>query len=226
MSTPQETQQDTPLTVTPSPLDMPGARPMTNAPVETMTAPKEMPVSKPDPKAPEGAPNTESETVEMARFRAVQELARKFEKTAKDEHTDAERYRQLVQQFSTGGEGTPPDPMAEVQRLRADWETERTERIRERVARETGVPPEVIAGADEESMKASAEQVLAWAQGLAKKSGVPAVAPAETVNSSTPAHQNGVQQIQSRDELKGMSSAQIMAAYNEGRMDRLMGKTQ
>jgi hypothetical protein len=227
MSSPQSEapQQDTPLTVTPSPLNMPGAAAAMNPPVQTMNPPKDMPISGKSEKAAEAAPTTESETVDLARFKAVQELARKFEKAAKDEHTDAERYRQMQQQFSAGNGDKAPDPMAEVQRLRDDLTAERTERLRAEVARTTGVPPNQIHGGDEAAMRESATEALSWATGLAqslgKNIGVPAVAPPETVTSSTPTHQNGVTQIRSRDELRNMSSKEIMAAYNEGRLDDL-----
>lgn len=233
MTAPQDTpltvnpapeQVDTPLTVTPSPLNMPGAKQSMNSSVESMTAPKSMAVSpqQSETKKPEGDTLTNEEL--MAKYKGVQELARKFEKTAKDEHDDAERYRQLQKQFSGNGD-TAPDPIAEVTRLRQEIESERTERVRERIARETGVPPSQVYGTDEASMKDAAEQALAWAKGLQQSSNMPAVAPAATVNSTTPTHQTGVQQIRSRDELKHMSSSEVMDAYNNGRMDSLLGKT-
>jgi hypothetical protein len=220
-------QQDIPITVTPSPLDMPGAKAIMNPPVETMKAPATMPVApKSDTKAPESASTSAVDLDELqAKYKGVQEIARKFEQAAKENTADAERYRTLVQQIS-GKSDAPPDPMAAIQQLQTEIEQERTERVRERIARETGVPPSQIRGDDETSMKSSADEALAWAQSMAKQSGVPMAAPAETVNSSTPAHQTGVQQIRSRDELKGMSSQEIMRAYNEGRLDYLQGKAQ
>lgn len=217
--------QDLPNLVTPSPLNMPGAKAaVVNTPPQTVHAPQEMAVAKTETKAPEG--DTVNVDELMAKYKGVQELARKFEKTAKEEHDDAERYRQLAKAISGNGDN-PSDPMAAIQRLEQEIQSERTERVRERIARETGVPPTQVVGSDEESMKAAAEQALSWAKSLQQSpTGVPAAAHAELVNSSTPPHQTGVQQIQSRDELKGMSSKAIMEAYNAGRLDHLMGKQQ
>ena len=212
------TMQNTPVTVTPSPLDMPGAKANVNPPITTMTPPTELPVSPPEP--PEG-----SDVVDIERFKAVQKIARDLEKTANANKTDAERYRQIVQQVSGKDSNTAPDPVAAIEQLRAEVENERTERLRERVARETGVPPTQIVGADEEGMKASAAQALEWAKSLVQQqNGVPLVAPAANVTSSQAPHQSGVQQIQSRDQLKGMSQKQIMDAYRGGQLDHLLGK--
>ena len=235
MTTPSgdQTPKDTPLTVTPSPIDMPGARPATMPAVVNPAAPK-LDYAEGDPKTPApkadapktGEPKQEELTLEelQAKYKGVQQLARDFQKTAQEEHDDAERYRKLVQQVSGNGEGTP-DPMAEIQRLRADVEAERTERLREEVARTKGVPPSQIQGKSREEMEASATSALEWAQGLVKQSSTPVVAPAANVTSNQSPSDNGVKQIQSRDELKGMSHKDILAAYNDGRMDYLMGKT-
>jgi hypothetical protein len=229
MSSPTEgntTVTGPPTTVTPSPLDMPGAKAIMNPPVENMKPPISMPVApKSETKPPEGDPTPPIDVDELqAKYKGVQEIARKFEKAAKENTDDAERYRQLVQTISGQG-NTPPDPIAEIQRLRQDIETERTERVRADIARITGVPPGQIHGTDEASMRSSAEQALSWAQSLAQQAGRPVVAPAETVNSNTPTHQTGVTQIRSKDELNGMSSKDIMQAYKEGRLDYLQGKT-
>ena len=226
MSSPQPgevldtTMQNTPVTVTPSPLDMPGAKAHVNPPITTMTAPTELPVSPPETK-----PAETTEGIDPARFKGVQELARKFEKTAKDNYEDAERYRKIVQQVSGDGNNNTPDPLAAIEQLRREVETERTERLREKIARETGVPPTQIVGADEDGMKASAAQALEWAKSIIQQQqGVPLVAPAANVTSSQAPHQNGVQQIQSRDQLKTMSQKQIMDAYRTGQLDHLLGK--
>jgi hypothetical protein len=53
---------------------------------------------------------------------------------------------------------------------------------------------------------------------------VPVVAPVETVTSADKPGSGRPQQIQTRDELKGMSSAQIMDAYKSGRLNHLLGQ--
>lgn len=227
MSSPQgepQPQQDTPLTVIPpSPSQMPGAKPIMNAPVETMPKPSDPIVSLTETTPPEGS-ESPAETVELERFKAVQRIARELEKTAKANSADAEAFRTLQKAFQADG-STTPDPLAEVQQLRQELQTERVERQRAEVARVTGVPPSQIHGNDEDAMKASAAEALSWAKSLAQQAGAtPLVAPAESVTGSTPTHETGVKQIESRSELKGMTSAQIMAAYNEGRLDNLLGK--
>lgn len=220
---PTPLQVDTPLTVTPSPMNMPGARNAMNAPVETMTPPTATPTPTPEPKPPESEPATSPSMSQ--RLKAAQDVADAAAKLAQENLGDAELYRQLRKQFTSNGD-TPPDPIAEVNRLRQEIQAERIETTRERVARETGVPPSQVHGSDEASMKAAAEQALAWAKSLQQSpSNVPAAAPAATVNSATPTHQTGTQQIQSRDELKNMSPKEIVEAYENGRMDFLQGKT-
>lgn len=222
MSSPQgETPQDTPLSVIPpSPADMPGAYPVVNAPVETMPKPPETPAVTPEPK-PEG--EAADDRVELERFKAVQKIAREMEKTAKANLTDAEAFRKLQDAFKTDGT-TAADPLREIQQLREELQSEKVERQRAEVARLTGVPPHQISGNDQESMTASAQAALEWAKGLQQSTQVPLVAPAESVTTTTPTHENGVKQIASRDELKGMSSKDIMAAYTDGRLDNLLGR--
>ena len=210
-----------------TPLNMPGAM---NAPVQTMHAPKDMPVSnqqapKSDDKVPEGTDATVDVKELEAKYKGVQEIARKFEKAAVDNTADAEAYRRLVQAISPQGQDQQADPMLEIAKLRADVETERVERTRSEIARLTGVPPNLISGADADSMAASAQQALEWGKGLGQRqTGVPLVAPATTVTSADKPGSGRPQQIQTHDELKGMSSKEIMAAYNDGRMDKLLGK--
>lgn len=224
MSSPQgETPKDTPLTVVPSPADMPGAHPVMNAPVETMPKPPETPAVAPEPK-PESKTDAD-DRVEFERFKGVQELARRFEKAAKDNATDAEAFRKLQSTFQANGE-TAVDPVKEIQQLREELQSERVERQRAEVAQLTGVPTHQITGTDKDSMTASAQAALEWAKGLGQAAKVPLAAPAESVTTSTPTHETGVKQIASRDELKTMSSEQIMAAYKDGRMDLLLGKQQ
>lgn len=240
MSSPTQTQtqpQDTPLTVTPSPANMPGAAAAQlhmNAPQQTMQPPKEMPVlpsqqgdktpAKTDDKKPEGEPVDVKALQDRAS--GLQELARKFEQTAKDNESDANAFRKLQEVLGgVGEESAKVDPIAEIAKLRSDIESERTERLRTEISRLTGVPPVLITGADADSMSASAQSALEWGQGLGQKqTGVPLVAPATTVTSADKPGSGRPQQIQTRDELKGMSSKAIMEAYNGGQLDHLLGR--
>jgi hypothetical protein len=208
----------------------------TTAPAEQI-APSPTPAMMPqfvEPKQPDPAPApvTESpapatpaaptsETVELDRFKAVQKIARQNE-------DDAKRYRQIVQQVS-GDSTTPTDPLAEIQKLRGEVESERLERHRESIARETGVPPELITGADQAAMRASAQTARDWVSQVTKAAtdaspnpnGVGAF-PASVVKSDGAIAPNG--QITSRDELQRMTQAEIVQARKDGRLDQMMGK--
>jgi hypothetical protein len=219
-----ETQQDTPVTVTPSPMDMPGARKESVPPATVAEEPKSAP--KPAAAVEESVPSSLSseEREELDRLRNFRKQSRDWEKTAKANYEDAQRFRQMLQQFGGNEESGEPDPLAEVQKLRDEVEGERRERMRERVARETGVPPSQITGSDEEEMKESAAQALSWAREFIKQAGVPLAAPASNVNSDGKPHDERAGQIKSRDDLKSMSPSEITQAYREGRLDALMGK--
>lgn len=71
-------------------------------------------------------------------------------------------------------------------------------------------------------MTASATEALNWAKGLTKQNGVPLAAPAATVTSTDVPQ--GPKQIQSRDDLKTMTPAQIRAAHQSGQLNHLLGK--
>lgn len=250
MSSPQgDTKQaDTPLSVTPNQMPGQGNPPILPAIVNPDSRPTEFvdgqqvgkktedkpPAkqdAKPDAKPQDtktDQPQGDSETVDMERFKAIQRIAREQEKRAKDNQSDAEAYRKLASLFGNGdGEAAQFDPQSEIQKLRDELSSERVERLREQVASSTGVPASLVSGSTEDDMRASATAAQDWAKGLAKSAtGKPSVAPAESVTSTQAPHETGVKQIQSRNELKGMSSSEIMQAYADGRMDHLMGKSQ
>lgn len=232
MSSPTgEATTDSPTTVTPN--SMPGAK---GATPPAVVNPDARAVDAVDDRGQQTHQNTEApdsqtdptgepETVEIERFKAIQKIAREQEKLAKANKDDADRYRAFAQAFSgSTGEQAPPDPVAEVQKLRDELNAERTERLREKVSAAMGVPATQIAGGDEEAMRASANQQLAWARQLMQQAGVPLAAPAANVTSSQAPHDSGTKQIQSRDELKNMSPQQIQQAHKDGRLDHLMGK--
>jgi hypothetical protein len=223
-------QQDTPLSVTPSPMQMPGAAAAMNAPQQTMHAPKEMPVLPNQQDTSKDKPEGEKPAVDadalQARADGLQTLARKFEQSAKDNQSDAEAFRKLQDLFGSGKDGGGQvDPIAEIAKLRGELDSERTERVRAEVSRLTGVPPSLIVGADADAMAVSAQAALEWGNTLGGKAvGVPAVAPVNVVNSDGKPGAGKPQQITTRDELKGMSSAAIMEAYNNGQLDKMLGR--
>lgn len=92
-------------------------------------------------------------------------------------------------------------------------------KTRSDVAKDTGVPAELLHGQTEEEMRAAAAVALAF-----KQANKPPIAPpANLVTSDGKAPK--VDQIRSRDELKSMTPQQILAAQQAGRLDELMGKS-
>lgn len=226
MTTPADTTTDVPVTTTPSPANMPGAKQDSVPPAVTDT-PKADP--KPEPKSdkaetPTDTTLTADERAELDRLRAIHKDEKKWETRAKGNVEDARRWNALKGIIGGDGEtGEPADPLQEVQKLRDDLESERTERIREKVSNKSGVPASQIIGKTEDEMTASAEQALEWAKEFMRKAGVPVTAPASTVTSDgTLGAKTG--QITSREQLRNMSPGEITAAYREGRLDSMMGK--
>lgn len=214
---------DIPAQINPAP---PAGRGKDPIPPATQTPPP----AKPDAVVTEPEPTT----VEIERFKAVQKIARDLEKEVKglrDGASDAEAYRKIMAAIAPGNGdangGAASDPMAAIQALRDELTGERTERLREKVAHDAGVPVSQVTGSDEEAMKAAAEAANSWAKAkvdeLLKQAGIPLAAPAANVTSTDVPGAKGPQ-IQSRDELKNMTHQQITAAYKEGRMDKLLGK--
>lgn len=226
MSSPtgETTQKDTPLTVVPSPLDMPGAQ---QAVIPAIVNPdaRSRDFAEAKPQAPEAKPESPlatDERNELERLRAIHADEKKWEKRAKENFEKATKLDNIATAF-----GQPDakafDPQAELALLRKELSDERTATTRERIARTTGVPISQVNGGDEASMQASAEDALAWAKGLAKQAGVPLAAPAANVTSTEVP--TGPKQIESRDQLKSMTPQQITAAYKAGQLDNLMGKS-
>lgn len=210
----------------PTPNNMPGAE------APKAEAPK---AEAPKAEAPKGVNDAISEGInkgqaeleaELARFRKIHEDESKWEKRAKQNFADAEKLRELMK--SLGGEkNTEFDPKAAFEALNAKLEAAETARVLAEVARVKGVDPEDIKGSTEEEMNASADRYLARFQArldeALKAKNVPAAPPASTVTSDGKIA--GPEQITSREQLKTMKPAEIMAAQKEGRLDSLMGKT-
>ena len=111
--------------------------------------------------------------------------------------------------------------IAERDQALATAESERTERLREKISRETGVPPDRITGNTEGDMRADAENALSWAKEFAKKTNGPVGAPAAAVTGDGRGPQAPAQL--NRDDLKRMSSQQILEAEKAGQLNHLKG---
>lgn len=92
------------------------------------------------------------------------------------------------------------------------------DKTRSDVAKETGVPVELLHGQTEEEMRSAAGVALAY-----KAANKPPLAPPANIVTSD-GKPTKVDQIRSRDDLKSMTPQQILAAEKAGRLDELMGK--
>lgn len=165
------------------------------------------------------------ERTELARLRDVHKDEQKWRREATKNFADAQKLRNLIEQVGGDSKESEFDPQKEFQRLRDEVAQERTARVREAVARTEEVSPDILIGDTEEQMRGSATRHKAEVDAAVQKamSGrKPAAAPAGDVTSNGKVV--GPNQIQSRDELKKMSPAEIVAAQKDGRLDHLMGK--
>lgn len=165
------------------------------------------------------------ERAELERLRAIHKDESKWEKRAKQNFDDAERWRKLTEQLG-GDKGKEFDPQAEIARLRDDFTKSEKARIKSEVARTEGVDPEDFTGDTEEQMRESARRYKAKIEAAiekALKGRAPSAAPATEVTSNGKV--DGAKQITSRDELRKMSPKEILQAKEDGRLDSLMGRS-
>lgn len=151
-------------------------------------------------------------------LRNILQGERRWERRAKESLDKARKYDEIEASKKTLEERL----IAERDEAQRNLAAERTERTRERVARETGVPPDQITGIDEDAMRESAEKALAWANSLRKPTAT-LTPPASTVtgDGKPPAAPGQL----TRDELKKMTPQEIIAADRDGRLNNLKGIT-
>ena len=184
------------------------------------------------PAAPANADNQSAsdfgadERAELERLRAIHKDERRWEKRAKDNFSDAQKFRELID--ALGGDSKTPDfdPKLELAKLRGEIEASNTERTRSEVARVKGVDPALLVGSTQEEMEAAADRYLAdvnaRVQAALKQSTVPATESTSTVNSGD--RVEGPKQIASEAELMKLTPQQRMDAYRDGRLDHLLGR--
>ena len=96
-------------------------------------------------------------------------MARKWEKQAKANKEKADAYDKLQEEAKSDlQKATERAEKAERELGEANAARELAE-LRSKVSAETGVPAELIQGADEESMSASAKALIAWAKPTAPR---------------------------------------------------------
>lgn len=194
------------------------------APAAPATAAPETPAPQPETTKPAEPATPEPATgpdlaAEVAKWK---ELSRKNEQRAKENSEKAKKFDEIEDANKT-----------EMERLKERAEAaekaaaeERIERLRATKAATSGVSIDLIPVGTEEQMDAAIAAAIAFkdaAVAEATKRKPSPAAPAEIVTSAHDSTQ--AKQITSREELKSMSPAEILAAQKEGRLDELMGKT-
>jgi hypothetical protein len=133
-------------------------------------APKPTPKPSDLPKKSEtdGKGLTAEERAELDRLRAIHADEKKWESRNK---ANLGKLRDLALELGVSREDFNPaefDPRAEFNKLRAEIESERTERSRVEIAAAVGVPKELIQGKTADEMQASATALLEWAKANGK----------------------------------------------------------
>lgn len=175
---------------------------------------------------------TAGERAELERLRGVHADEQKYRREATQNHSDAEAYRRLLAGLGVDGKAKKDfDPQAAISDLNSKLESERQERLREKVARTEGVDPEDFSGKTEEEMRESAQKFKARIEARVAaevekraKTIASAAAPAGEVTAAGKVE--GAKQVTSRDDLKKMSRAEVIEAHKAGRLDdQISGKT-
>ncbi len=196
-----------------------GAAPAETAKTEPEAAPKEGALT------PEKTGLSADEVAELNRLRKIHSDESKWEKRAKQNYEDAQRYRELTEKL--GGKETKEfDAKVAFEELNAKLEASERERVRAEVARTKKVDPKFIHGTTEEEMVSSADDYLTDVQQRieeALKAKSPSAPPASAVTANGKI--SGPEQITSREELAKLSPTERAKAYEEGRLDSLMGKS-
>lgn len=207
------------MTETATPNDMPGAAPADTASPEPKQEAKGVNDQISD------SLNSDDVAAELARLRKIHADESKWEKRAKQNFEDAQRYRELTEKLG-GKEAKEFDAKVAFEELNAKLEAAERERARAEVARTKQVNPKFIQGKTVDEMVASADDYLADVQQRideALKAKNPTPPPASTVTANGKIA--GPEQITSREELAKLSPEERAKAYEDGRLDSLMGKT-
>jgi hypothetical protein len=207
---------------------MPGAAPET-PPAVPAAEPSKTPEKPTTPEAPAATGTlTPDERTELEQLRTRNSQASKWENRSK---ANAKKLRDLAEAAGLDVSElnlSEFDPKVEFDKLRNDFESSERERTRSEVARTEGVDLEDVHGNTEEEMRASAQRIKARIEAAITKAleaadkTPPSAAPASTVTSDGKI--TGPVQITSQDELKKMTTQQILQAEKDGRLDQLLGK--
>lgn len=211
----QQTGQPAPQSVSTEPPAPPQApqpvtTPPAQAPQPNQPAPQQNPAQQPPAtgeQPPEGKDWKDYARLWEQRAKGkgwdeVAEKARKFDEAEREKLSQADKDRIAIQE--------------------ANARAERAEQnlLRERIARETGVPPEFLTGTDESAMREAAKTAIEWRGSATPPTPPPpatAAVPASEVTSSEKLGHapNQVQQL-SREQFAALSPAERMEAVRAG----------
>lgn len=176
----------------------------------------------------EAAGLTADERNELERLRAIHKDEKKWESRAKANFDDAQKYRALSDVFGEKEANSKGefDAQAAIKAMRDELESERTERTRADVAREKGIDPVYATGKTREEMTAAADRYLDDVQKRIEAALTKATAPATESTSTVKSGDRveGPKQITSEAELKKLPPAEQLAAYKDGRLNKLLGR--
>lgn len=153
----------------------------------------------------------EALAAEVAKWKA---LSRKNEDTAKANADKAKQYDALEESKKSDLQKAQD----ELARVQAELDAERGGSLKASVAAAKGVPAELLTGSTKEELEASATALLAFKG--------PAEAPSQDAAASAVGGKPvnaGADQL-TAEQLKGMTSKEIMEAKAAGRLDKLQGK--
>lgn len=166
-----------------------------------------------------------SERAELERLRSVHAEEKKWESRSK---ANLSKLRELAESMGISRDEFNPaefDPKSEVEKLRAEIESERIERQRTDVARTTGVDPKYVKGKTLDEMTAAANEYKADLQAAIDKALADKAPPADRITAgdakgTTPV--TAPTQLTQAD-LDKMSTSEILKAKSEGRLNKLLG---
>ena len=196
---------------TPTPLDVQqsASQPATGQAPEPATDPR------PEPTPDDLKSILDELGLTPGQIRARLEAGKEWEKRAKGNSEKAKRFDELEEASKTEQQKALERAEAAERQL-ADITLKA---MRLEVAAEKGVPAELLAGATVEELAASADRLLAFRGEAAK---LPPAPPATGLGDVGKPIGDGRDQL-TRDDLKGMSPADIEAARVSGRLRNMLG---
>lgn len=147
-----------------------------------------------------------------AEARKWKELSRKNESRMKENAEKARLYDEAQEQ----GKSELQKAQEAAAKAEARAAAMEVEAIRAKVAAATGVDADLLSGASEEELRASAERLLAW-RGAQVPKGAPATDAGVRGDEIRAARQL------TREDLKKMSPAEIIKARQDGQLNNIMG---